>query len=119
MNDECKTAGSLSCIHHSSCIVHHFSGGFPMTPPAIFSTYLDAARAAALLGAAALEEWRTRFRVQEKARFDLVTDADLASQKAIFDFLGGLFPDHVLLGEEDKEHHCPGPDAPPTWIVDP
>jgi myo-inositol-1(or 4)-monophosphatase len=90
-----------------------------MTAPAIYSTYLDAAREAARRGAAELERWRTRFRVQEKARFDLVTEADLASQKAIYDFLGGLFPDHAFLGEEDKVHHRPGPDAPPTWIIDP
>src|SRR5262245_18790477 len=83
--------------------------------PATFSTYLDAAR-----GAALLEQWRARFRVQEKARFDLVTDADLASQKAIYDFLGGLFPGHAFLGEEDTApHQRPGPDAPPTWIIDP
>ncbi|MCI0457883.1 MAG: inositol monophosphatase [Gemmataceae bacterium] len=90
-----------------------------MTTPAIFTTYLDAAREAARRGAAALEEWRTRFRVQEKARFDLVTDADLASQKAIYDFLGDLFPGHAFLGEEDTTHRQPGPDAPPTWIIDP
>ncbi len=90
-----------------------------MSAPAIFSTYLDAAREAARRGAAALEQWRARFRVQEKARFDLVTDADLASQQAIYDYLGASFPDHLFLGEEDKVHHRPGPDAPPTWIIDP
>jgi myo-inositol-1(or 4)-monophosphatase len=91
-----------------------------MTNPAALSDYLDAAQQAARLGAAALEEWRPRFGVHEKARFDLVTDADLASQKTIFDYLGRRYPGHAFLGEEDKAPHArPGPDAPPTWIVDP
>jgi myo-inositol-1(or 4)-monophosphatase len=89
-----------------------------MTTP--LADYLDAAQHAARRGAAALEDWRRRFRVHEKARFDLVTDADLASQKAIFDYLGRRYPGHAFLGEEDQSSHArPGPDAPPTWIVDP
>jgi myo-inositol-1(or 4)-monophosphatase len=83
------------------------------------SDYLDAAREAALRAATVLEEWRQRFQVREKARFDLVTDADLASQRTIFDYLGNRFPGHAFLGEEDAKHQRPGPDAPPTWIVDP
>jgi myo-inositol-1(or 4)-monophosphatase len=82
--------------------------------------YLDAAQGAARRGAAVLEDWKRRFRVQEKARFDLVTDADLGSQKAIREYLGGRFPGHGFLGEEEKAGHGrPGPDAPPIWIVDP
>ena len=37
---------------------------------------------------------------QEKARFDLVTDADVASQRAVHSYLQGRFPDHGFLGEE-------------------
>src|SRR5438067_8894122 len=89
-----------------------------MTTP--LADYLDAAREAARRAAAVLEEWRPRFRVREKARFDLVTDADLASQKAIADYLARRYPDHAFLGEEDRSPHArPGPDAPPTWVVDP
>src|SRR5438477_7259684 len=84
------------------------------------SDYLVAAREAARRGAAVLEEWRRRFQVREKARFDLVTDADLASQNAIREYIGQRHPDHGFLGEEDKSPQAhPGPDAPPTWIVDP
>jgi myo-inositol-1(or 4)-monophosphatase len=91
-----------------------------MTAPAPLADYLDAAQQAARLGAAALEDWRPRFKVHEKARFDLVTDADLASQRTIFEYLGRRFPGHAFLGEEDKSAHArPGPGAPPTWIVDP
>src|SRR5438067_1569842 len=82
--------------------------------------YLDAACEAARRGAAVLEQWRAKFRVREKGRFDLVTDADLGSQRAIRAFLQGCFPGHDFLGEEEGAGQGrPGPDAPPTWVVDP
>jgi myo-inositol-1(or 4)-monophosphatase len=82
--------------------------------------YLDAACEAARRAAVVLEEWRGRFQVREKARFDLVTDADLASQRTIHDYLHQRFPQHGFLGEEDlASQGRPAPDAPPTWIVDP
>jgi myo-inositol-1(or 4)-monophosphatase len=84
------------------------------------ANYLDAAVSAARLGAAVLEEWRTRFQVREKRRFDLVTEADLGSQQAIRSYLQGRFPEHAFVGEEDPASQGkPGPGAPPTWIVDP
>jgi myo-inositol-1(or 4)-monophosphatase len=82
--------------------------------------YLDAARVAAEKGAAVLEQWRPRFSVREKARCDLVTEADLASQQAVRTYLLDRFPEHGFLGEEEgADAGRPGPDAPPTWIVDP
>jgi myo-inositol-1(or 4)-monophosphatase len=82
--------------------------------------YLDAAREAAQRGARVMEEWRKRFQVREKGRFDLVTDADLASQQAIHTYLHERFPDHHFLAEEGPAARAnPGPAAPPTWIVDP
>src|SRR5262249_30716356 len=82
--------------------------------------YLGAAKEAARRGAAGLEEWRQRFQVREKARFDLVTDADLGSQRAIYEFLTQRYPEHRFLGEEDRTPSArPAPEAPPTWIVDP
>lgn len=96
-----------------------------MTPNATdLSECLAAAVEAARRGAAALESWRTRFAVKEKARADLVTDADNASQQAIKDFLMGRFPDHHFLGEEDSvgkspEETRPPAGSPPVWIVDP
>src|SRR5262245_55661566 len=94
------------------------------TDPAALSEYLSAAVEAAHRGAAELEAWRPRFRVQEKARADLVTDADHASQAAVKAHLLGRFPDHHFLGEEDAfgkriEDTRPPADAPPTWVVDP
>src|SRR5262245_47366946 len=82
--------------------------------------YLDAATNAARRAADVLESWRQRFAVREKGRFDFVTDADVASQKAIHEYLLGRYPGHEFLGEEDaSKHRRPTPDAPPTWIVDP
>jgi len=81
---------------------------------------LDTAQQAARRAAAILEDWRRRFSVREKARCDLVTDADLASQQAIREILSRRFPDHGFVGEEDKASQArPSSDAPPTWIVDP
>jgi myo-inositol-1(or 4)-monophosphatase len=86
--------------------------------------YLDAAVAAAHAGAVELESWRARFQVREKARADLVTDADHASQAAVKATLLGQFPGLFFLGEEEcvgKAPHevRPAPGAPPTWVVDP
>jgi myo-inositol-1(or 4)-monophosphatase len=84
------------------------------------TVYRDAACEAARLGAAALEDWRSRFQVREKGRADLVTDADLASQRAISSYLHERFPDHAFLGEEEGASKTrPAADAPPTWICDP
>jgi myo-inositol-1(or 4)-monophosphatase len=86
--------------------------------------YLAAAMDAARTGAAILESWRSKFKVIEKARADLVTEADVASQKGVREYLLGLFPDHGFVGEEDFvgqpiEATRPPSDDVPTWVVDP
>jgi myo-inositol-1(or 4)-monophosphatase len=64
--------------------------------------------------------WRSRFSIREKGLNDLVTDADLESQRTIVEFLSSRFPGHAFLGEEGgTEEKDPGPHAPPTWIIDP
>ncbi len=88
------------------------------------SAYLAAAVEAAKTGAAVLESWRAKFHVKEKARADLVTEADVASQLAIKEHLLARFPGHAFLGEEDcvgKSIDVTRPPAghPPTWVVDP
>ena len=86
----------------------------------LLADYLDAACEAARCGAAVLEEWRGRFEVKEKGRFDLVTDADLGSQRAVRAYLERRFPTHGFLGEEEGGSKAKPPaGAPPTWIVDP
>lgn len=94
------------------------------TPALDLSACLSAAVEAARLGAAQLESWRARFQVREKARADLVTDADHASQKVVKDHLLACFPDHVFVGEEECfgkkiEDTRPPVDGPPAWVVDP
>src|SRR5262245_23598323 len=84
------------------------------------SQFLDGAIEAARRAAVVLESWRRKFEVREKGRSDFVTDADVASQRVIHQYLLHRFPGHEFLGEEDaSKHRRPGADAPPTWIVDP
>src|SRR6516165_10223471 len=84
------------------------------------TAYREAACEAARRGAAVLEDWRSRFQVREKGRADLVTDADLASQRTIHAYLHERFPDHAFLAEEEGASKTrPAVDAPPTWICDP
>jgi myo-inositol-1(or 4)-monophosphatase len=58
-----------------------------------------------------------RVQAREKGPFDLVTDADLASQRWIAGVLNQAFPDHTLLAEE--EGVVPAEGNPWRWIVDP
>jgi myo-inositol-1(or 4)-monophosphatase len=86
--------------------------------------YLAVAVDAARLGAAELERWRKQFKVKEKSRADLVTDADHASQKAVRDHLMTKLPHHAFLGEEECvgkkiDETRPPANSPPLWIVDP
>ncbi len=54
---------------------------------------------------------------REKGPSDLVTEADLASQRAIAAILLGAFPEHTLLAEEDGV--VADATNPWRWIVDP
>jgi myo-inositol-1(or 4)-monophosphatase len=82
--------------------------------------YLETARDAARQAACVLEDWRSRFQVHEKGRFDLVTDADLASQRTIREVIQTRHPSHRFLAEEEGASTLqPDPRGPPTWIVDP
>lgn len=74
----------------------------------------------ARLGAA---ELMARFRsldpdeVSEKARNDLVSAADLASERVMMDAIRSRFPDHSILSEE-AGRSTPTDDGP-IWIIDP
>lgn len=81
---------------------------------------LDAAQEAARRAAEVLARWRNKFQVRQKGRADLVTEADVESQRTIQAFLAGRFPEHGFLGEEEGAGaRRPDAAAPPTWIVDP
>lgn len=82
-----------------------------------FAEYLEVARRAARSGGQQLLNWRGRFAVREKGPADLVTEADLAAQKAVRETLLAAFPEHGFLGEEEGASTV-GRDGY-RWIVDP
>lgn len=63
--------------------------------------YIEICERAARAGAVELMAWRDRFQVEEKGPKDLVTEADLASQRAIREIVQRAYPEHQFLGEED------------------
>ncbi len=77
----------------------------------------SACEQAARAGGAQLNEWVGKFGVREKGPRDLVTEADLASQKVIRDLLLGKFPEHGFLGEEGI--NLPSQRDGYRWVVDP
>ncbi len=84
------------------------------TPNELLEVCAAAARAG---GAVLLDGLRTERRVEMKsARASIVTEVDLASQAAIFALIGGVHPEHAILGEEGDGG---GTDTTLTWIVDP
>jgi len=81
--------------------------------------FIEASQVAAKLGGEKLVQMMGTAKVSEKAPKDLVTEADLASQVAIEEYLLAQFPDHILVGEEDTEHSGGLNDDKFCWIVDP
>lgn len=72
---------------------------------------------AAYKGAEALRPFfRRTFDIKKKGAIDLVTEADLASEKAIIDVLNYRFPDHGIVAEESGRSDKP---SPVKWIIDP
>jgi myo-inositol-1(or 4)-monophosphatase len=55
--------------------------------------------------------------INEKARNDLVSAADLASEQAIMEAIHSRFPDHSILSEEAGQ--STPRENEPTWIIDP
>ncbi|APZ95537.1 inositol monophosphatase family protein [Fuerstiella marisgermanici] len=89
----------------------------PSSPPIDPNQLLAAAIKAAHAGGAILQDWVGRFSVREKKRADLVTEADHASQKTIFEIISAEFPDHGYLGEEGLNQTSEASDY--RWIIDP
>ncbi|MFM7292241.1 MAG: inositol monophosphatase family protein [Planctomycetia bacterium] len=84
--------------------------------------------AAARAGGRVLLDWVGRFGVSNKGPRDLVTEADLASQREIRSIVLAAFPDHGFIGEESLPEHVGDgasaehdPAARPVfrWMVDP
>lgn len=100
--------------------------------------FLKTAEEAARIAGNVLESWAKKFTVSEKGPSDLVTEADVASQKAIYDLIHSRYPDHNFLGEETLEPAADdasagdssvlgspgtissaGADSEYRWVVDP
>lgn len=88
-------------------------------------SFLAAATEAAQIGGQELVDRMGTAKVREKGNRDFVTEADLASQKAISLHLEAAFPDHRFLGEEDDPalNNSVLPknesESPFCWVVDP
>jgi myo-inositol-1(or 4)-monophosphatase len=82
-----------------------------------YQVYRDAAEQIARRAGEVLRDHYGRVEAREKGPSDLVTEADLASQRTIAALLAERFPDHTLLAEEEGVR--PDPDRPFRWIVDP
>ena len=88
-------------------------------------SFLQAATEAAKIGGEELVSRMGTAKVREKGKRDFVTEADLASQKAIGLHLANAFPEHRFLGEEDDPAlgHSVMPkddsESPFCWVVDP
>lgn len=83
---------------------------------------LDAAVTAARVGGEVLMRYlRDGVKMRDKSAdggktYDLVSDADLESEREIGNYLRERFPDHELLGEENLAGRV---DAEHVWIIDP
>lgn len=80
-------------------------------------TFLQTAKEAAYLGGGILQKWRSKFTAREKSPANMVTEADLASQEAIFDYIHTRFPDHKFLGEEGLDQQTGTSEY--RWVIDP
>lgn len=74
----------------------------------------------ARIGGDVLMRWQHKIHAKEKGPNDLVTEADLESQRAIRAAIAERFPDHDFLGEEsDPERLEQATGAEYRWVVDP
>ncbi len=91
----------------------------PLDNTGAYATELEVAISAAREAGALLRAQQSKVSgVRHKGVVDLVTDADLASERLIADRLTTAFPDDQLLAEEGTEAGDEA-DANRRWIVDP
>ena len=73
---------------------------------------------AAQLGGSILTDFAKKgFEIQKKSEINLVTEADLASEKAVVGVISKAFPSHQILAEEKGLHTTH--ESPYKWIIDP
>lgn len=81
--------------------------------------YFTVCEQAARMGGRVLLDWQGRINPREKAPKDLVSEADLASQQAIYEIIHRAFPNHDFLGEEGDPSENAQLESEFRWIVDP
>lgn len=83
-------------------------------------TFLDSVEAIARTGAAAFMPYWQKLEeedISEKARNDLITAADRASEEAMLSTIQQAYQSHAILAEESGA--AAGAPDQPTWIIDP
>ncbi len=98
----------------------NISGSRLFWPPGILPEQIaETARRAADLASEILLEGMTRtIEVGYKGRIDLVTEIDLASERAVMETLSRDYPDHGFLAEESGGR-MPSGETSHRWIIDP
>lgn len=77
----------------------------------------DVARSAAHEAGRILAQYFEQgFTIRNKGIADLVTDADVASERRIVEVIRNVFPDHAVLGEEENAGDVT---AEHLWVIDP
>jgi myo-inositol-1(or 4)-monophosphatase len=66
-----------------------------------------------------LEKFGRKINISKKGDINLVTEADLASEKLIIERIRSHFPKHGILAEESGAAIVEGGDAAWKWIIDP
>nr|MBN2278659.1 inositol monophosphatase [candidate division Zixibacteria bacterium] len=88
-----------------------------MLTSAVLKRYSNFANKIAIeAGRILIEKSRKRHRVIFKGQIDLVTDADLASEKYIIEAITAKYPDHSLLTEEASAREN---NSDFRWVIDP
>jgi myo-inositol-1(or 4)-monophosphatase len=81
------------------------------------TTELEVARRAARAGGAVVSRYfREGVTVRRKSASELVSDADMESERAIVEVIKEAFPEHAILAEEAHHEHA---GAEHLWVVDP
>ena len=70
-------------------------------------------------GQVLLEKFGRKIKISKKGDIDLVTEADLASEKLIIERIRSHYPKHSILAEESGEAIISGGENTWKWIVDP
>lgn len=66
-----------------------------------------------------LEKFGRKINISKKGDINLVTEADLASEKMIIERIRSYYPKHSILAEESGEAIVSGSDTTWKWIIDP